>query len=230
MSNPLDNPVWYALKGRLSRFAERSADGRALGFSREVSIFNAVERVDAEGWEALSQLAGVGGAVFLFRDAVPVLPSGWEELARVPTLQLVAGELSPVPEIEFSRLGEADVSEMVELAKLTEPGPFLSGTPQLGTYVGVRQGGRLVAMAGERFAPPGWTEISAVCTHPDARRQGLGAALSLVMAREINERGDDAFLHVVESNTQARKLYESIGFVERRAVEVVGALWTGEAQ
>ena len=228
MSNPLDNPVWYALKGPLSRFAKGSADGRAVGFMREVSIFNAVERLDAEGWEALSQLVGVGGAVFLFRDEVPAVPAGWKELARVPTQQLVAGDLAPVPELEVARLVEADVSEMVALAKLTEPGPFLPGTPRLGTYVGVRNQGRLVAMAGERFQPTGWTEISAVCTHPDARRKGLAAALSLWMARHIKERGDDVFLHVVEANTQARTLYESIGFVTRRAVEVVGALRTRE--
>lgn len=228
MSNPLDNPVWYALKGPLSRFAKGSADGRAVGFMREVSIFNAVERLDAEGWEALAQFAGVGGAVFLFRDEVPAVPRGWKELARVPTLQLVAGDLSPVPELEVTRLAEADAPEMVALAKLTEPGPFLPGTPRLGTYVGVRSQGRLVAMAGERFQPPGWTEISAVCTHPDARRQGLAAALSLWMARHVKERGDEVFLHVVETNSEAQKLYEAIGFVARRTVEVVGALWTGE--
>ena len=84
-------------------------------------------------------------------------------------------------------------------------------------------------MAGERFRLRGWTEISAVCTHPDVQRQGLGAALTLSIAHQIRARGDEAFLHLVETNETAKRLYESIGFTVRRKVDVVGAVW-GEAQ
>ena len=91
--------------------------------------------------------------------------------------------------------------------------------------MGVKQAGRLVAMAGERFQMPGWTEISAVCTHPDARRQGLGAALSLRVAQNIRKRGDEAFLHVIETNESALLLYESIGFRIRRMMDVVALQW-----
>ena len=143
---------------------------------------------------------------------------------------MVAGELTEVPETSIAPLGPGDVDEMLALTKLTEPGPFLSRTHELGRYVGVRHQGKLVAMAGERFQVTGWTEISAVCPHPDARRQGLGAALTLWMVRQIRERGDEAFLHLVEANEDARRLYEAIGFTLRRRVAVVAAVWEGQPQ
>ena len=185
--------------------------------------------VEAAAWAAQSGLVGHEGMSFLFRDRVPPPPAGWREAFRIPTLQLVAGDLAPASELSVGRLAEADADEMLALTRLTEPGPFLRRTWELGTYVGVREQGRLVAMAGERFRLPGWTEVSAVCTHPDARRRGLGAALSLWVARHIRERGDEAFLHVVETNENALRLYEAIGFKVRRTLDVVGAQWLGES-
>ena len=116
---------------------------------------------------------------------------------------------------------------MLDLTRRTEPGPFLARTVELGTYVGIRHGGTLVAMAGERLKAPGFTEISAVCTHPDARRRGYGAALTLWMAAHIRQHGDEAFLHVLEANENALRLYEAIGFRRRRMVDAVAAVWTG---
>ena len=227
MSKLLANPVWHALRGPQSEFAEGAAGGAALRFRSAVSIFTAVDRVDAAAWDAQAELVGAEGMAFLFRDRVPGPPSGWKEAFRIPTLQLVARTLAPTPEVPVVRLGEDDVEEMLALTKLTEPGPFLRRTHELGRYVGIRHGGRLVAMAGERFRLPGWTEISAVCTHPDARRKGLGAALSLWLAGHIREQGSEAFLHVVETNHTALRLYESIGFTLRRKLDVVGAQWMG---
>ena len=229
MANPLDNPVWHALRGPLSRFAEQGAGGRALRFTPEVSVFSAVDGLDASGWDAQAELVGEGGAVFLFRDQVPAVPAGWTEVFRAPTYQMVADELATPADIPFSVLGDADLEEMLGLTQLTVPGPFLARTHELGLYVGVRREDQLIAMAGERFRLPGWTEISAVCTHPDAQRQGLGGALTLVVANHIRERGDEAFLHVVETNIDAKHLYESLGFTVRRTVDVVGAVF-GEAQ
>lgn len=225
MANPLDNPVWHTLRGPRTDLAEQVRGGTALRFSSEISIFAAVEHFDDDAWAAQAELVGPGGVVFLFRDQVPAPPEGWTELMRIPTLQLVAGDLAPAPDAAIVTLGDADVEEMLALTKLTEPGPFLPRTHELGTYVGVKQAGRLVAMAGERFQMPGWTEISAVCTHPDARRQGLGAALSLRVAQNIRKRGDEAFLHVIETNESALLLYESIGFRIRRMMDVVALQW-----
>jgi predicted GNAT family acetyltransferase len=42
----------------------------------------------------------------------------------------------------------------------------------LGTYLGIRDGSRLIAMAGERIRAPGYVELSGISTHPQARRRG----------------------------------------------------------
>ena len=225
----LDNVVWHALRGRQSRFAERHASGRALRFHPRVSIFCGVERLDEDGWAAQADFAGEGGVAFLFRDEVPALPPGWAEIYRDTVLQLVARALDAPPSVSFETLGDDDVEEMLALTALTEPGPFLPGTVELGGYVGARRDGRLVAMAGRRFSVAGFTEVSAVCTHPEARGEGLGAALTLQVAHAIRAQGDEAFLHVVESNRGALRLYRSIGFEVRRRVDVVGAQWVGES-
>ena len=227
MTHPLDNPVWHALGGPLARLGHADPAGRVRRFDPDVSIFGAVDHLDESAWQALAESTGIGGAVFLFRDEVASPPRGWKEIYRAPTLQMVAGEIAEAPAIEIETLGENDREEMLALTKLTEPGPFLPRTRELGTYIGVRREGRLVAMAGERFRVEGWTEISAVCTHPEARRQGLGTGLTLWMARQIRARGDEAFLHVVEENENARRLYEAIGFTLRRKVDVVAAVWEG---
>jgi len=217
----LDNPVWHALRSRLSGFRESEERGEAVRFDPGVSIFGAVDRLDESGWAALERLVGPRGHVALFRAGIKTTPEGWSELFRGRICQLVARDVPAPPELEVSRLGSDDAEEMVALTQLTEPGPFLPRTVELGTYIGIRRSGRLIAMAGQRFDLPGWTEISAVCTHPDARRQGLGAALTLWMARLIRERGDGAFLHVLEENESALRLYEALGFEVRIRSDVV---------
>ena len=224
----LDNPVWYALRGPLARFAAPARSPLAIRFDPEVAFFGAVDRVDEQSWAAQAELVGREGTAVLFRDAVPPPPPGWTEVFRGPTWQLVAGDLEPVPELDTTPLGAEDVGEMLALVADTEPGPFMSRTVELGRYIGVRRAGRLVAMAGERFRLPGWVEVSAVCTHPEARNQGLGAALTLRVAQGIREAGGRAFLHVLEENENALRLYQSLGFVIRRKCDVVAAQWDGD--
>ncbi|MBW2232568.1 MAG: GNAT family N-acetyltransferase [Deltaproteobacteria bacterium] len=225
----LDNPVWHALRGRLASFAQPRSSRKAVRFDPEVAFFAAVERVEPDAWVALAELVGPGGVAVLFRDEVPPPPGGWTEVYRGPTYQLVAGDLDTAPDSGSAPLGRDDVEELLALTQLTEPGPFLPRTIELGGYVGVRREGRLVAMAGRRFSLPGWTEISAVCTHPEVRRQGLAAALTLQVAQGIRDRGDEAFLHVLESNQHALRLYQAIGFEVRRKIDVVAAQ-LGEAE
>ena len=131
-------------------------------------------------------------------------------------VQLVDDGLAAAPDPEAVRLGPADVPEMLDLVERTRPGPFLPRTVELGTYLGIRRNGALIAMAGERLHPPGWTEISAVCTDPDFRGEGLATRLILAVAHGIRERGETPFLHTAASNTNAIRLYESLGFRLRR--------------
>jgi predicted GNAT family acetyltransferase len=101
---------------------------------------------------------------------------------------------------------------------LTRPGPFFAKTHLLGRFVGVRIGGRLVAMAGERLQGPGFTEVSGVCTHPDFRGRGLAGGLMRVVMGRILARGELPVLHVYTSNTGAVALYRTLGFAVRREV------------
>ncbi|GAA2069622.1 hypothetical protein GCM10009801_19580 [Streptomyces albiaxialis] len=119
-------------------------------------------------------------------------------------------------------LGPDDVPEMLDLAARTRPGPFWPRTRELGTYLGVRERGALVAMAGERLRPPGWTEISAVCTAPEARGRGHAARLVRALVAGIVRRGERPFLHAADANTGALALYERLGFTTRRPVVVRG--------
>jgi ribosomal protein S18 acetylase RimI-like enzyme len=224
----LDNAVWAALQGRHARFA-RGAGG-ALGYRADVSPFHAVDALDAAGWASLAELVAPGGAAVLFRREVGPLPGGWRELWRDRAHQLVLDDLVAVdPPAAHRELGDADVGEMLALVELAQPGPFLPRTIELGRYLGVFEDGRLVAMAGERLDLDGYTEVSAVCTHPDARRRGLAAALTAEVCRGILARGDRPFLHVAEANDTARRVYEALGFRRRAMVDVLVARAPGSS-
>ena len=133
-------------------------------------------------------------------------------------------EVAPAWDVAFEilPLGEADAAEMLALATLTKPGPFFSRTHQLGGFIGVRVGGQLAAMAGERMRPDGYTEASGVCVHPDHRGKGYAARLLREVTAKILKRGEKAFLHSYADNATAIGLYESLGFtpVEETALEI----------
>jgi ribosomal protein S18 acetylase RimI-like enzyme len=219
VDDPLANPAWHSLVGRHARFAE-GADG-ARRYDPEVSVFAAIQADDPRAWTDLATLAGSEGVVLI--GPVPlVVPDGWAVRQFGIGHQMVLdGELvvDPRPSVDpaqFVTLGPDDAEEASALVALTQPGPFRPRTIELGTYVGYREGGRLLAMAGERLCPPGHTEISAVCTHPDARGRGLANALTAHVARGISARGETSFLHVKDNNHGAIGVYQRLGFAIRR--------------
>jgi ribosomal protein S18 acetylase RimI-like enzyme len=210
----LDNPVWWSLTGFHAHVAKLA--GGAVRLPADVGLFAGLaDPADDSAWADLGHLAG-GDDVLVV--GVPSLPDGWDVLLTVDGVQLVATAPFGEPDAETVRLGPADVPEMLDLVRRTEPGPFLPRTIELGTYLGIRRGGALVAMAGERLRVPGWTEISAVCTDPAYRGQGLASRLVKAVAAGIEERGDTAFLHTGAANSTAIRLYESMGFECRRQV------------
>jgi predicted GNAT family acetyltransferase len=218
----LDNAVWWSLLSNHRGLAETR--GRAARYRADISPFAAVEAFDGDSWRDLHELVGPSRGCVLFGAGIPtVLPPGWSLKARGTGRQmhLDPQEMKEAGPIEARILTADDVSQMLELVRITQPGPFLSGTIAMGSYFGHFRDGHLVAMAGERLQPDAFTELSAVCTHPDVQGQGLASALTHRVARGIIERGQQPFLHVAESNEKARSVYETLGFRQRGLVEFV---------
>jgi ribosomal protein S18 acetylase RimI-like enzyme len=211
----LDNVAWRALTGPQCGLAERS--GQAVRYRPDVALFAALpEEPGPRAWADLAALAGAGTTVLL-AGPERVAPAGWEAVASVPGLQYDGTGIAVAPDPEAIVLGPADVPEMLDLVARTRPGPFLTSTITMGTYLGLRDAsGALVAMAGERMRPPGWTEISAVCTDPAYRGRGFATRLVRAVGAVIRSRGELPFLHTAQSNTPAIAVYERMGFVLRR--------------
>jgi len=218
--HPLDNVIWQALTTRQECFAK--GVGSARKFVSEVGPLSAFGNGEADGLKSLSALLEDEevGAVFLDKPYRP--RDEWEWVAGAPLVQMVyesgrrlTGPSKPA--VDMVELGPSDSPAMIELTHLTKPGPFGSRTHELGTYLGIRDGSRLVAMAGERLKVPAYTEVSAVCTHPDYLGRGYAAALMSGVMRRILDRGETPFLHVREDNTRAIALYERLGFRTRWA-------------
>ncbi len=133
---------------------------------------------------------------------------------------MIGSDATGEPDPEAVVLSAADIPEMLELVATTDPGPFLERTIELGTYLGLRRDGALVAMAGERMHIDGWTEISAVCTLPAYRGQRLSSRLVRDLIARIRARDERPFLHVLTSNTPAIAVYETLGFTARRTATI----------
>ena len=213
--HPLDRPVWNSLTSRWSHMAV--GDARAWRVDPEVGPFAAA--ADAGSLDALAALVPAVGELWIV-EADPMPPPPGVTVDRERELhQMVAERVAP-PSASFDivSLGPADAAEMYALATLTEPGPWAARTHELGGFVGVKVDGRLVAMAGERMKPPGFTEVSGVCTHPDHRGRGYAGALMRVVAERMLARGEMPWLHAYASNVGAIALYESLGFRLRGTV------------
>jgi predicted GNAT family acetyltransferase len=141
-------------------------------------------------------------------------------LAETGEQMLGAPAESPLPGVEPVTLGAADVPAMMALTELTKPGPFNARTHELGTFLGIRADGQLVAMVGERMKTADYAEISAVCVHPDHRGRGYGQFLLGAISRRILERGEIPFLHVFSHNSPAIALYRRQGMEIRRRLHV----------
>jgi ribosomal protein S18 acetylase RimI-like enzyme len=213
---PLDNPAYASLCGAHAGLAR--VRGRARRYPDDVAPFLAMpSQPTAQDWEDAAGLVEPGTYV-AGRYGDGELPDGWRAVQAFDLVQMIEERVGGVDCPEAITLGAADVSEMLELVAQTEPGPFLSRTVELGDYLGIWRDGALVAMAGERFRPDGWTEISAVCTRPDHRGQGLASALMGALVAGIQRRSERAFLHVMSTNTGAIRLYEELGFRVRQQV------------
>jgi ribosomal protein S18 acetylase RimI-like enzyme len=207
----IDNPVWASLTTTHAHLATIS--GGAARFPADVAWFVGLENDGA--WPDLAKITEPGERLIVVGTAN--VPDDWTVAITVPGVQLVATPAVRGAEYaEAVRLTAADVPDMLDLVARTEPGPFRPRTIELGTYLGIRRDGRLIAMAGERLRPPGWTELSAVCTDPAFQGRGLASRLIGAIVAGIHARGEIPFLHTGADNTTAIRLYERLGFEIRR--------------
>jgi ribosomal protein S18 acetylase RimI-like enzyme len=162
---------------------------------------------------------GLGDQAYFVGTCPDRLPGAWRVVSRSYILQLFpAGDIPETGEDAGAVLGESDRAAMRTLTQIAFPDFFRERTADLGLYLGIYDGERLIAMAGERMALPGLQEISGVCTHPDFAGRGHARRLTRALLGRHRRRGVRSFLHVSEGNTGARKLYESMGFVERASL------------
>jgi ribosomal protein S18 acetylase RimI-like enzyme len=214
--------VWAALSGPQACFAEASGD--AARFHSDISPFAGLaDPGDPAAWGDLAKLTHE--ALLTGPALSPGL--GWETSVSVPGIQMAGRAMTGLRDPDAVVLTETDVPEILDLVERAKPGPFRKRTIELGRYLGIRVDGRLVAMAGERFRLPGWTEVSAVCTDPDFQGRGLGARLTLAVAAGILERGELPFLHAAADNERALRLYERLGFEATGTVVFASFRYTG---
>ena len=220
----LDNPIWNALSTRQSQFAEGNDFARR--FNSEIGPLAGLREQSTEAYRSLRRLFKPGEPAVLFLEEEPRLPEGWSLLKHDSLVQMICpnppqdSAFGKATGIRWKSLGAADVPAMLELTALTEPGPVRPRTCELGGFVGVRHGDRLAAMAGQRVAPPGLTEVSAVCTHPEFRGCGYAQLLVAAVARAIHERGETPFLTSYTHNANAIRVYGAVGFVARRTLHL----------
>ncbi len=219
-AHPLDRPVWASLD---SHHAPLAAGGPlARRYLPQVNVF-ASSRDDSEAaLTALAALVAPGEQVFVIQAPPVAVPPGMVAEKNLHGVQMTATATADIPpgNEPLVTLTDGDAADMIALARLTQPGPFLSRTHTMGRFLGIRVDGRLAAMAGERFRFPGFTEVSGVCTHPDFRGRGFARRLSAAVATAIEARGEQPFLHSWKSNHAAIALYASLGFQIRTEVHV----------
>lgn len=219
MTHPLDRPIWSALTTRQQSLAEGGAVARR--FPRTIAPFADMVDMSPASFAALGALmSGTEIAVLFTSDAVSA-PDQFKTLLADTGEQMIGTPAeSSLVGMEIVTLGVADVPEMIALVELTKPGPFSTRTHELGTFVGIRIDGQLVAMTGERMKPGNYTEMTAVCVHPSHRGRGYAQALLGAVARGIVARGEIPFLHVFTSNESAIALYRKQGMEIRRRLHV----------
>ncbi|ORE98539.1 GNAT family N-acetyltransferase [Aurantimonas sp. 22II-16-19i] len=219
MADPLDRPIWTALTTRQAHLAE--GDAHARRYLPDISPFTATRDDSEASLAPLARLAEPAGTMLFLQASPVVLPPQLVERQTAEAVQMIAeAPFAVIEDRRVERLGPADAEAMLALAELTKPGPFTLKAQSFGAFWGVREEGRLIAMAGERLKLPGITELSGLATHPDRQGEGLGKLLLTYVAGQISAGGDAVFLHAYAWNEKAIQLYERLGFRLRSAMHV----------
>lgn len=214
----LDRPIWNALNSKHSGFA--LGNEYAKRYPSHILPFIGLDLDSEQPLEQLKPWMKAAEVVYAI-GALPEIPQSWQLLNQLDCVQMFCPELSVSTldeSLEIITLKAEDRAEMFELITSVQPGYFAKDTPLLGNYNGIRVNGKLISMSGERLGLNSFTELSAVCTHPDYTGKGLAYQLVLKTCLDMFQRGTKPFLHVLNSNTRAINLYERLGFVKRKDI------------
>lgn len=213
----LDNPVWEALSTEDARL--NCGTDVVRYFTEDVSPFVGMKHWDDHDLAMLEKELPAGRSFSVMIADKVRIPTCFQVVFTTALYQMVCTRFQPLFDSSLSMrsLGDADVPAMLELTSLTKPGPFLARTIDFGHYIGILDGDKLLAMAGERLHVKGYTELSAVCTHPDYLGKGYASHLMSHACETILQRENIPFLHVKQDNTRAIAKYEHLGFNIRSA-------------
>ena len=220
MDHPLDNPIWTALNSGSASFAYGKGTVRFI--DRRIGFFAGIPHYDTEHLHQLYEAMDSGMRVIVFPPGYLDLDAKWKVRNDNALLQMVLDKPSINLSLDESirALAAADVPEMLALTQLAKPGPFLENTIAFGGYFGFFVDGKLVSMAGTRLAAGPYTEVSAVCTHPDFVGQGLAQRVLPHVRNYIQQKGQIPYLQLYPDNLPALRLYQRLGFVERANLRV----------
>ncbi|MGF1925657.1 MAG: GNAT family N-acetyltransferase [Bacteroidia bacterium] len=212
MSNILDNPIYYALNSGNRAFA--SGTEEIAYFQEDVAPFAGLVDYTQASFDLLYESSAPESTFVIFTPIALKIPNRWDLIGQIDMFQMLyePSMQSPMVDYKFNNLNRVHVDEMVELIKLTQPGPFRTNTIALGNYTGIFKDEKLVSMAGQRLNPIPYVEISAVCTHPNHLGKGYAHSLLREQVRRILEKSQVPFLHVRNDNSAAVKLYQKLGF------------------
>ncbi|PZM07357.1 GNAT family N-acetyltransferase [Rhizobium tubonense] len=215
----LDDPIRAALTSAHKGLAEGGA--LAQRYPSEVAPFGYLHDRTPQSFEALRRLIPPGGHVVLFTVEKVSPPETLRIQMEFELDQMVANFVAPPADTsQIVTLGRQDVPDMQRLVEMTKPGPFCARTHELGDYLGIRSGGELVALAGERMRFGRHVEISAVCVHPNHRGKHYAQTLIATLSQSAFHRGEIPMLHVKTDNQSAIALYSQLGFIKRRVLHV----------
>jgi len=212
----LDNAIWHALNSHQRHLAISS--DIAARYQPDIIAVVAVPYSDPSAFNDIKNLVEIDEITALFGEPQMEDLTGWELMDTFSVPQMIYKNLKPTPEIDAFQLTTDDVPDMLDLVALTQPGPFSTRTIEMGLYLGIRQEGQLIAMAGQRIHLTGFCEISAVCTHPDYRKRGYACALTSMIAQSILDHQETPFLHLAPTNIAAMRLYTNLGFKKRKDI------------
>lgn len=211
MPHSLHRPVWNALNSGWKPLAQGNA--LALRIDPRYGPFAAAADASPAAQSALAALAPEQGELWIVEPDAQTPPPGMRLVREAMLAQMAADDIpGDAPAADIVTLTDEDAEEMRALALMTRPGPFLPLTHRLGRFIGIREQGRLIAMAGERMRMPGFAEVSGVCTHPDHRGRGHAKRLMRIVAKAMLERGETPFLHAYAAHEATVALYETLGF------------------